>query len=187
MRFLAVRAAKIWVLERSVFQIIMMKTGLEKMEERVKFLSRYANSFFQIIVSSQGISLVLKSLVSIFRIKSITFSCARQVKESWSKKCIVCSSLRRSCLCRDILSTRSIGLLRVIVHSLLRPYSRYDRSFPHERFRTFKQKLKKTKLLENVHIFILFRGVVEAQRTRNLVTALSAYRILNIGMQLPTN
>lgn len=34
-----VRAARIWVLERSIFQYIMMKTGLEKMEERVKFLS----------------------------------------------------------------------------------------------------------------------------------------------------
>ncbi|CDI97782.1 cGMP dependent protein kinase [Echinococcus multilocularis] len=35
----AVRAANIWVLERSIFQYIMMKTGLEKMEARVKFLS----------------------------------------------------------------------------------------------------------------------------------------------------
>lgn len=35
----AVRAARIWVLERSIFQFIMMKTGLEKMEGRVKFLS----------------------------------------------------------------------------------------------------------------------------------------------------
>ncbi len=37
---LAVRAARIWVLERSIFQYIMMKTGMEKMQERVKFLSR---------------------------------------------------------------------------------------------------------------------------------------------------
>uniref|UniRef100_A0A0X3PBC4 cGMP-dependent protein kinase, isozyme 1 n=1 Tax=Schistocephalus solidus TaxID=70667 RepID=A0A0X3PBC4_SCHSO len=35
----AVRAARLWVLERNVFQHIMMKTGIEKMEERVKFLS----------------------------------------------------------------------------------------------------------------------------------------------------
>ncbi|KAL5961240.1 cGMP-dependent protein kinase isozyme 1 [Taenia solium] len=35
----AVRAAHIWVLERNIFQFIMMKTGLEKMEARVKFLS----------------------------------------------------------------------------------------------------------------------------------------------------
>ncbi|VDD76498.1 unnamed protein product [Mesocestoides corti] len=42
----AVRAARIWVLERSIFQFIMMKTGLEKMEGRVKFLSRRVNSLF---------------------------------------------------------------------------------------------------------------------------------------------
>ncbi|KAM7533798.1 hypothetical protein Aperf_G00000117396 [Anoplocephala perfoliata] len=35
----AVKAARIWVLERSIFQYIMMKTGMEKMKERVKFLS----------------------------------------------------------------------------------------------------------------------------------------------------
>ncbi len=34
----AVTAGEVWVLERSVFQQIMMRTGMQKLQEQVRFL-----------------------------------------------------------------------------------------------------------------------------------------------------
>ncbi|KAH6920146.1 hypothetical protein HPB50_028866 [Hyalomma asiaticum] len=36
----AVTKAKVWVLDRRVFQAIMMKTGLQRQEENIQFLRR---------------------------------------------------------------------------------------------------------------------------------------------------
>lgn len=38
---LASQHAKIWALERKVFQAIMMRTGIERQRERMEFLTRY--------------------------------------------------------------------------------------------------------------------------------------------------
>lgn len=40
--FSALEDARIWALERKVFQAIMMRTGLERQKERMKFLTRCA-------------------------------------------------------------------------------------------------------------------------------------------------
>ena len=42
--FIAVTDVKVWVLDRTIFQAIMMKTGLQRQEENVNFLKRYAES-----------------------------------------------------------------------------------------------------------------------------------------------
>ncbi|KAG0432136.1 hypothetical protein HPB47_021129, partial [Ixodes persulcatus] len=41
----AVTKAKVWVLDRRVFQAIMMKTGLQRQEENIQFLRRFPEKF----------------------------------------------------------------------------------------------------------------------------------------------
>ena len=44
----ALTDVRVWVLDRRIFQVIMMKTGIQRQEENISFLKR---SVFQIIVS----------------------------------------------------------------------------------------------------------------------------------------
>jgi hypothetical protein len=39
--FSALTDVRVWVLDRRIFQAIMMKTGLQRQEENIKFLRRY--------------------------------------------------------------------------------------------------------------------------------------------------
>ena len=39
--FSAIQPAKVWALERKVFQAIMVRTGMERLNARIEFLRRY--------------------------------------------------------------------------------------------------------------------------------------------------
>lgn len=39
--YLAINNAKLWIIDRSVFQMIMMRTGMTRQAEHVAFLKRY--------------------------------------------------------------------------------------------------------------------------------------------------
>ena len=39
--FVAIDTAKLWIIDRSVFQMIMMRTGMMRQAEHIAFLKRY--------------------------------------------------------------------------------------------------------------------------------------------------
>ena len=46
----ALTDATVWVLDRRVFQAIMMKTGLQRREESTKFLRRLESEFLHLVI-----------------------------------------------------------------------------------------------------------------------------------------
>lgn len=63
---LAVNDAKIWALERKVFQAIMMRTGIERQKERMEFLTRYRQYTVVCIFVIQVCHEIVANLASLF-------------------------------------------------------------------------------------------------------------------------